>query len=128
MRLGTPHVHQCHPSRTIATPQLTEQVPPLTEELPTCDADEAAIESPADTGRVEAIAAFLGFGVNVAQVFGDRARRPRTSTKSDELRMGRVSAPSATQHRLRQQRFTPERDETEGVEILGMNGLEAHPA
>src|SRR5262245_7475156 len=98
MRLRTRHAHQHHPSRTIATPQLTEQVPPLVEEVATCDADGAAIDSRADTGRVEAIAAFLGFGVNPAQVFGDRARRPRTSTKSDELRMPRVSAPSATQH------------------------------
>jgi hypothetical protein len=75
---------------------------------------------------IEVVSASRGFVVNNLKVRRDGLRGIAGLLESQELRMVKISVRSASQYRLRQQRFPPERDETAGIEISGMERPQSH--
>jgi hypothetical protein len=84
------------------------------------------IAGAANPSSIEVVSASRGFVVNNLKVRRDGLRGIAGLLESQELRMVKISVRSASQYRLRQQRFPPERDETAGIEISGMERPQSH--
>lgn len=114
--------HRREPSRTsiplgASGPQLSEQVFPFVLELTSRRDDRAALTNRADLRSIENIAASMGVLVNAGQIAADRDPRRRVRLKARQLRMVAVAARRTAQHRSREERFTPERDEPLRIEM-----------
>ena len=110
----------------IANGELRPKVMPLVHELTARNGDVIGTPRAADLPRGKRIAATRRFGMNAAKVLGDRAARRGLRAKPVQLRVMHVALRSAPQYSLRQQRLTPEGNESAGVKILWMYGPETH--
>src|SRR5580765_6316480 len=81
-----------------------------------------------DSTRVEAISPRRRLVVDPAQVGSDRRDRVARIAESRQLRMVTVTARSAEEPSLREERFPPERYEAPGVEVPGVEGPEPQKA
>ena len=80
----------------------------------------ARITGTADLPPVEMVATARCFIVDNAKVGSDGMSRIARFPESQKLRVVGVSAGSASQHSLREERFTPHRDKATCVEISRM--------
>ena len=74
----------------------------------------------------ERVAAAPSLRVNSTKIVGERAKRGMLSAKSFQLRVVQVPVRLTSEYRLGQKAFSPECDEPSSVEILRMQGPEAH--
>jgi hypothetical protein len=78
--------------------------------------------------RFERVAAQLGFVRDDAKVPGDTRDGVSGRAKALELRVARVTTSASEKHRLREESFAPQRNESDTVEMTRMNGPETHEA
>ncbi len=75
---------------------------------------------------IERIAAPYRFIVNSSKVERNGCKRVRMGPKACELRVVPVAFCFAEQDLLREQRFAPERNQSPGIQIFGMERPESH--
>ena len=109
----------------VACPELAHQVLPLELEL-AARLRNAAWQRTGrrDPGRIEPVAPRHRLDVNPPKMRRDRRHGVRRGAKSRELRVARVAACAPAQNRLREQSFSPGRDETGWVEVGGVEAPE----
>jgi len=97
---------------------------PLVLDLSARHGDETEAARWTDLSRRERVAAMDGLRMNAAKIIRDRAERRRLSAESLQLRVMQITGRAPSEHRLRQEPFSPQGDEPAGVEILGVHGPE----
>lgn len=75
---------------------------------------------------IEFVTSTIRFIRNFGEITGDRSCRRRRRSKSAKLRMASVASRASEQNLLRQQSFTPGRDQALWVEVLRVNRPEPH--
>src|SRR5690349_19162832 len=123
MRLGHDHARHAPKRRRVPRAQLGLEVLPLVPQLSVRELDRAGDTDARQLRFIEPVAAAPPLGCNFAQVQRDQ---PRLASEALQLRMTRVAARAAGEHRLREQTLAPERDQPLRVEILRMHRPEAH--
>ena len=113
------------PSR-ITNDQLGFQVLPLKGQLSSRYGNRAASRPMRHLRFVEVIPPPDGLGDHVAKIGCDDSARVRVVAKSFQLWMPCVAARASGQNCLREQALAPERDQPFGIEVLRMEGPEAH--
>ena len=113
----------------VADGELLRQVRPLVAELSRGRDDP--LWSPAGSGDpacVETVAAPCGLLLDGTQVPGDGA--DRSARRSEPLELGVVPVPARAiaQNRLCQEALAPQRDQATTVQVLGVQGPQAHQA
>ena len=110
----------------VAGEELAMEVLPFVGHLTSSDRDFPAGVRNRDFGRVEVIAARLGFGVQTAEEFREGSNGVGVGFEAGELGVVAVAAGRALQDLLGEQGFAPGGDEALGVEIAGVKCPEAH--
>jgi hypothetical protein len=99
---------------------------PLEVQLSLFDFDARLPSSRGDLRSVECVSAAAGFIAHGMQIRCDRAARIALFAKAQQLRMIAIAARQSAQHGLREETFTPQRDEAGRIEIARMDGPESH--
>src|SRR5690606_31678932 len=106
--------------------ETPEQQLPFVLELPARNDYAFYRAHGADLGAVKAVAARQRLFMDGAQVGADGIARTGVRAKALELRVMAIAFGLAPQHRPRQQRLSPQRDEPLRVEIAGMERPQPH--
>jgi hypothetical protein len=99
---------------------------PLKIELPTSHDNPPGRVGPAEFSGIEVIASTHCLSEHDGQIRIDRSYRARMGAEACELGVVAISAGAATQHRLGEQRFAPERHESTRIEMTRVKGPESH--
>ena len=126
VRPGALHTFETSVGLRIARRELRHEMKPLVLELPSGHSDRTSATRRADLACCERVATMDGLRVDAAKVVRDRAERRRLSAESLQLRVTLVTVRASPEHRLRQERFSPQRHEPASVEVLRMHGPETH--
>lgn len=109
-----------------ANRQLAKQMVPLVLDLTDRHKNGFLNSRAANFAAVERIAACYCLGINALQVATDCRARPGQSAKAVKLRMMSIPACSSSKYGSGQQRFSPQRDQALGIEVLRMQRPEPH--
>ena len=112
--------------RRTADRQFLKQMKPFMVDLAGGDEDGRLDSHAADLAAVEGIAAGDCLGMNALQVCTDYGTWRRLRAKAPKLWMTSIAASVPAQHRLSQQRLSPQRDEALGIEVLRMQRPKPH--
>jgi len=112
--------------RGASNSQLAQQMLPLVLELPGRADDADPTANRPDLAGIERIASATRFQQNRGQVCVDRRSWRVVLPKSMQLRVAAITPGFASQHRLRQQGFSPKRHETLRIQVSRMDGPESH--
>src|SRR5262249_10451105 len=126
MRARYFHAYEAGMPFRIAPFDLALQMSPLVFDLPPCDRQADRGPQASNPGGVEAIPAPCRFLMDAAQVHRDGPTRQSVPPKALKLRVTRVALRLALQHRLREKRFSPERDEAFCIQVRRVQAPEAH--
>ena len=102
--------------RGIARAKLLLEVNKFVIQLARGNTEVHAVPAPVDFGWVETVASAAGFSVYFTEIGRNRRGGSPALLESLQLRMRAVTGSAATEDRLRQQRFAPQRHQPLGVE------------
>lgn len=114
----------CH--GRIANLELPQQVLPLKEQLPPTHLNRRCLVGAADLRRVEFVAPPIRFHSDGAKIGSDERERLGMIAEALELGMLAIAACTARQNLLRQERFPPQGDEPDSVQVLRVQAPESH--
>ena len=106
--------------------KLAQKMPPFVPDLPSSRAHQDTLADRPNPTSVERIPASGCLRRNAAQVGVDGRARSRMCPESSQLRVMAVAPRLAAQHRARKQRLAPQGNQPLRIEILGMQGPQAH--
>jgi len=99
---------------------------PLVVQLSRRLADRERPTASRNLAPVEAIASAFRLEIDLHQVPVERRQRCSGLLESEELGMVAVAPGPPAEHRPGEQSFTPDGDQSGGVEVAGMQGPESH--
>jgi hypothetical protein len=126
VRQGALHAFESNVGLRIARRNLRHEMEPLVLDLSAGHGHGTRATRRADLSRCERVAALDGLRVNAAQIVRERAERRRLGAEALQLRVMPVTVRATPEHRLRQESFSPQRDQTASVEVLRMHGPQTH--
>jgi len=100
--------------------KLTQKMSPFVGQLSTRCAQSDVITPRTELASIECVAATLCLVGDHSQVDIDRDPWRAVGTKTMQLRMMTVSAGRALEHSAREEGFSPKRDQTLSIKVLGM--------
>lgn len=110
----------------IAHTQFFEQMVPFVQKLPASLGERVQHGARSCFPPVEPVTATFRFGEHDSEISVDCSSGIRMIAKSMKLRMMAITSRATRKHLLREERFAPQRDETFRIEVLGMDGPQAH--
>jgi len=120
------HQHQIVKPFEVAKPYLLQQVKPFIPELTAAGDHTLHVSTPCNPAALKLIPTTSPLRMNHPKVFRNAPHRSPGVQEANQLRMPFVRIRLPPQHRLGQQRFTPERNKSLRIQIFRMQRPESH--